>query len=84
MSVKRDERLGFTGGFRLPGMISVLKTVLRSQYKEQQEMFPVESLFPPRVEEDGKTEFRFQVSQTVYAAQKLTITCSNARGGVGW
>ena len=38
-------------------------------------MFPVRSLFQPRVGEDAKAEFRIQLSQPVYAAQKLSIIC---------
>eukprot|EP00913_Durusdinium_trenchii_P029561 g27710.t2 len=45
MSEKRDEKLGFTGGFRLPGLISVVNApVLRSQYQEAKAQFPVEAV----------------------------------------
>ncbi|CAK9071346.1 unnamed protein product [Durusdinium trenchii] len=76
MSEKRDEKLGFTGGFRLPGLISVVNApVLRSQYQEAKAQFPVESLFQPRVQEDAKAQFTLSFSRAVQASERLLVTC---------
>jgi len=76
LEVKLDERLQFEGGFRLPGKISVLgEPELQSQYKEFRDMYPVKSLFQPRVNEDATALFRLSFSQNVNAQQTLKITC---------
>jgi hypothetical protein len=73
---KMDEKLGYTGGFRLPGRITVHGTPeLRSQYREQPALYPVKSLFEPRVYQDARAEFRLSFSQPVNAAEQLIITC---------
>lgn len=73
---KRDEKLDFTGGFRLPGLISVISApILRSQYQDARAMFPVKSLFQPRVQEDAKAEFTLSFSRAVQASERLLVTC---------
>eukprot|EP00928_Gymnodinium_smaydae_P006180 TRINITY_DN12156_c0_g1_i2.p1 TRINITY_DN12156_c0_g1~~TRINITY_DN12156_c0_g1_i2.p1 ORF type:complete len:3246 (-),score=521.31 TRINITY_DN12156_c0_g1_i2:104-8719(-) len=70
---KRDEKLSYKEGFRLPGQIEVTQKALISGYKEQQQLFPVKSLFQPRVDEEAKAEFTLTFSQRVQAAEKLII-----------
>jgi hypothetical protein len=73
---RMDEKLGYTGGFRLPGRITVHGTPeLRSAETEQPALYPVRSLFEPRVYQDARAEFRLSFSQPVTAAQKLIVTC---------
>jgi hypothetical protein len=75
-TVKMDEKLGFTGGFRLPGKVTVHGTPeLKSSYKENPAQYPVKSLFEPRVNQDARAEFRLSFSQPVMAAEKLIISC---------
>jgi len=72
---KRDEKLEYTGGFRLPGKVTVDGKELKSKFKEERQLFPVKSLFQARVGEEAKAEFVLMFSQKVAAAQKLVISC---------
>jgi hypothetical protein len=81
---KMDEKIEFVGGFRLPGLITVRgqemgsKPDLRSQYQEQQQIYPVKSLFQPRVDENAKAEFTISLTQAVTANQLMVIACTGA------
>jgi len=75
MKVKRDEKLEYTGGFRLPGKIVVTGKTLKSKYQNERQLFPVKSLFQARVSELAVAEFFLMFSQPVMAAQKLIIAC---------
>lgn len=75
MNVKRDEKLEFTQGFRLPGTVVVTSKTLKSKYQNERQLFPVKSLFRPRVNELAVAEFTLMFSQPVYASEKLIITC---------
>ncbi|CAE8635602.1 unnamed protein product, partial [Polarella glacialis] len=83
MTMKRDEKLAFKKGFRLPGLISVLGTpALKSMYQNSPAQYPVQSLFQPRANnkddnnnEDAKAEFTVSFSKQVQASEKLIITC---------
>lgn len=70
---KRDEKVDYTDGFRLPGKITTVSKKLESVYKTQPSMYPVKSLFPPRVLEDALAEFVLQFSQEVYAGEQLIV-----------
>ncbi|CAJ1376466.1 unnamed protein product [Effrenium voratum] len=73
---KRDEKLDFSGGFRLPGMITVINApLLKSQYQDAKATFPVKSLFQPRILEDAKAEFTLSFSRPVQASERLLVTC---------
>ncbi|CAE7298783.1 unnamed protein product [Symbiodinium sp. KB8] len=73
---KRDEKLDFDGGFRLPGLITVQGTpVLKSQYQVAAAANPVKQLFRPRVLEDAQAEFTLSFTRPVQASERLLITC---------
>jgi hypothetical protein len=75
MSEKRDEKLEYTGGFRLPGTVVVNGKTLKSRYQNERQLYPVKSLFQPRVSELAMAEFILMFSQPVMASQKLIIAC---------
>eukprot|EP00931_Biecheleriopsis_adriatica_P114614 TRINITY_DN90538_c0_g1_i1.p1 TRINITY_DN90538_c0_g1~~TRINITY_DN90538_c0_g1_i1.p1 ORF type:complete len:3212 (+),score=723.49 TRINITY_DN90538_c0_g1_i1:26-9637(+) len=76
MLEKKDEKLDFKKGFRLPGLITVLgKPQLKSKFQDAKAMFPVKSLFQPRVLEEAKAEFTLSFSRQVQASERLIITC---------
>jgi hypothetical protein len=76
MTVKMDEKLEYTGGFRLPGKIDVEGKTLKSKYANQRQLYPVKSLFQPRVNELAYAEFILMFSQPVNAGQVLIIACT--------
>jgi len=86
LTVKADERLQFQeGAFRLPGKIALMTTpILTSAWKESAVMYPVKSLFLPRVAEWGTAEFRLSFSQPVYAQGKLVIISQGAGDTKGY
>eukprot|EP00930_Biecheleria_cincta_P092359 TRINITY_DN8222_c0_g5_i2.p1 TRINITY_DN8222_c0_g5~~TRINITY_DN8222_c0_g5_i2.p1 ORF type:complete len:3174 (-),score=522.91 TRINITY_DN8222_c0_g5_i2:21-9542(-) len=77
MVFKKDEKLQFKRGFRLPGLITSLGAPrLRSQYAgDNAAMFPVKSLFQPRYLEDANAEFELSFSRQVQAGERLVISC---------
>jgi len=74
-AVKMDEQLEYSGGFRLPGKITIAGKELKNKYKEERSLHPVKSLFQARVAELAKAEFTLLFSQPASAGQKLRIIC---------
>eukprot|EP00930_Biecheleria_cincta_P092360 TRINITY_DN8222_c0_g6_i1.p1 TRINITY_DN8222_c0_g6~~TRINITY_DN8222_c0_g6_i1.p1 ORF type:complete len:3282 (-),score=484.47 TRINITY_DN8222_c0_g6_i1:314-10159(-) len=72
MMVKKDEKLQFKKGFRLPGLITTLnEPKMTSKYAG----VPVKSLFQPRYLEEATIEFELSFSRQVQASERLMITC---------
>jgi len=85
MTIPMDEALQFEGGFRLPGKIVLQdEPILTSAWKESALMYPVKSLFQPRVGEWASAEFRLSFSQAVMAQGKLIISCQGAGDQQGY
>jgi hypothetical protein len=74
MNVVRDERFNFEEGFRLPGALQIGEKRLNSMYQEDAVNNPVRAIFPPTVEDRARASFTFQVMQSVYARERMTIT----------
>lgn len=73
---KCDEKLQFVGGFRLPGRITITNYELKSKWQEQEQDYPVHSLFQPRIDEDATAEFTIRLTQNVYANDAIIISCT--------
>lgn len=72
-ATKLDGKLQFQGGFRLPGSITVISKTLNSKYFEEKILYPVQSLFLPRVDEMAKAEFQLSFTMKVMASHMLII-----------
>ena len=73
----RDQRLNIDG-FRMPGRLSIVpgSMLLESRYQQDPAVYPTESLFPARANEDNFAELFFTVSQTVKAQTSyLRVRC---------
>jgi len=83
---KQDEKLQFSAGaFRLPGKVSLLSVPeLTSAWKESRLLYPVKSLFQPRVGEWATAEFRVSFSQPVYSQGKLVVNSQGAGDSQGY
>lgn len=68
---KMDEALGFRGGFRLPGRVSVTRKLLTSKFSQDPVAYPVPSLWATRMGEPATAEFEF--SLTVRAERGLML-----------
>jgi hypothetical protein len=77
-AIRVDERLDFTGGFRLPGKVEVVSRKLDSLYSINQALYPVKSFldtFSPRVDERAKAEFEITMTRRTMAGSYLEVTC---------
>jgi hypothetical protein len=69
----KDERLGFTGGFRLPGRVSIKLKVLRNKYQQDPSQYPVASMWTTRMTEAAIAEFTFTLTQEAMKGTALRV-----------
>jgi hypothetical protein len=68
-----DERMGFTGGFRLPGRLTVVDKKLNSFYQQDAVKYPVPSLFGIRTKEAAQGRFVFHLTRQANIGTRLRI-----------
>jgi len=76
-AIKRDEKLSYEGGFRLPGKVDVISRKLDSLYSIMPQRYPVKSfinVFSPRVEERAKAEFEISFTRQTMAGSYLEVS----------
>merc|ERR1719453_2317911 len=71
-----DERVGYTGGFRLPGRLAVLDKKMNSMYQQDPEAYPVPALLGSRTSEPARATFTFTVTRQANINTRLFIEAS--------
>lgn len=67
--MKQDEKRDFRDGFRLPGEISISRSILESMYSLDPEKYPIQSMWNVRLGETAQATFRFYLSIEVEAGK---------------
>lgn len=68
-----DERMDFTGGFRLPGLMSIVSKKLNSRYQMDPLAYPVPSLWGSRTLEAGRVTVIFTLTRQADIGTMLHI-----------
>lgn len=72
--VKVDQKLSFTGGFRLPGKIEVLDSLLQSEYNLNSVLYPVKSLWRVQMGSPAVASFTIDMTYPVEKGESLLIS----------
>jgi len=71
--VKRDEKLHYTAGFRLPGRTIMRYEKLQNDFHKDPNTYPVQSLWEAQMGRPCYVEFNFQVTQRAEAGTFLRL-----------
>jgi len=71
--IKRDEKLHYTAGFRLPGRTIMRYEKLANDYHNDAATYPVQSLWEAQMGRPCYIEFNFQVTQTAKVGTFLRL-----------
>jgi hypothetical protein len=72
---KVDQKLSFSGGFRLPGKINVLDSSLQSEYNLNSALYPVKSLWRVQMGSPAVASFTIDMTYPVGRGESLIIYC---------
>merc|ERR1719486_859287 len=71
---KVDQKLSFQGGFRLPGKITVLDSLLQSEYNLNSALYPVKSLWRVQKGSPAVASFSMETTYPVDIGHSLIIS----------